>query len=172
MPKPIKRESISASASGAHRWTVPMSAKGITAEILISGPVELEQIQDLKRFVLALEAVYSRGNPGPQPEETEAIAAGDIVQIRPSADPTFGGLVFRVGRLDDYVHGYLLVPHRGGCKEAWLRYKPCEVGKLGTLRWPEAEWGLSREEAAERRKLWIGATDFSDATIQRRKTAK
>lgn len=160
MPRKTKRDTDPASLPGVHRWTVPMS-QGARAEILISGAAGIEQFRDLKRFLDLLEIAYDQAEPKVQGEKVETIAAGDIVQIRPSADSAFGGLVFRVGKFDGWkLQGYFLVPHRGGYQEAWQQFKPCEVGKIGTLKWPEAEWGLCREESERRRLLWADPGDL------------
>lgn len=68
------------------------------------------------------------------------IGAGDVVQIRPFADQTFGGMLLVVTKASAYeLRGYLLRPHRGGCREAWMRLKHCEVERIGRGCWPAAE---------------------------------
>lgn len=70
------------------------------------------------------------------PAETD-IGAGDVVQIRPFADQTFGGMLAVVTAAAPYgLRAYLLRPHRGGCREAWLRLKHCEVERVGRAHWP------------------------------------
>ncbi len=127
----------------SHRWTFPLSArKPITADVRIHGShVGVPEIRALQRYINLIEATYGEGTPGPQPEDLETIAPGDIVQLKPSADPTFGGLLLRVRKVEP-IRGYLLIPRRGGSLETWMRVKPCEIGKIGALRWPEAEWGF------------------------------
>jgi hypothetical protein len=60
------------------------------------------------------------------------IAPGDLVQIRPYADRTFGGMFMHVCRVRPaHIEGYLLRPHRGGCREAWHTFSPPELLRLG-----------------------------------------
>jgi hypothetical protein len=84
------------------------------------------------------------GLPAPRasagaPAEAE-IAAGDVVQIRPFADQTFGGMLAVITQARPYqLRGYLLRPHRGGCRDAWLKLKHCEVERIGRGLWPADE---------------------------------
>ena len=76
-----------------------------------------------------LQAIIAREQARPDPA---AIDAGDIVQIRPSADRVFGGMLVSVMKADAFtLRGYLLRPHRGACREAWLKLNPCEVLRVG-----------------------------------------
>ena len=112
------------------------------ADIRIHGShVGLPEVRALQRYLNLVESTFGDGEPGQRPEDLETITPGDIVQLKPSADATFGGLLMRVKKLDP-IRGYLLVPRRGGSLESWTRVKPCEVGKVGALRWPEAAWGF------------------------------
>lgn len=64
---------------------------------------------------------------------TPAIAPGDVVQIRPTADAAFGGMLAQICQVRPYeLRGFLLRPHRGGCREAWLRLKPTDVDRIGS----------------------------------------
>jgi hypothetical protein len=90
----------------------------------------------------ALRAILRRElSPAPPTSSAEAdIDAGDVVQIRPFADQTFGGMLLVVTKAGPYeLRGYLLRPHRGGCREAWMRLKHCEVERIGRGLWPSAE---------------------------------
>ena len=69
------------------------------------------------------------------------IAVGDVVQIQPLADRAFGGMLLQVCQTLDYeLRGFLLRPHRGGCRQAWLRLKPPEVERIGRVCWPDPEF--------------------------------
>jgi len=62
------------------------------------------------------------------------LAAGDVAQIRPQADPLFGGMLFATTQVHgDRIRGYLLRPHRGGCHEAWLTLKPTDLQRIGRM---------------------------------------
>jgi len=64
-----------------------------------------------------------------------------IVQLKPSADRTFGGALFRVTKAEtETVHGYFLTAHRGGRRAAWRRLKRCEFHVVGRAKYPEAEF--------------------------------
>ena len=72
----------------------------------------------------------------PAPEHD--ISRQDIVQIHPHADRTFGGMLVVVTAADPYsVRGYLLRPHRGGCREAWLTWHYSDVERVGRTHWPD-----------------------------------
>jgi hypothetical protein len=76
-----------------------------------------------------LRAILSREAA---PTSTGELAAGDVVQIRPTADRTFGGMLALVQQATPHqVRAILLRPHRGGCREAWLRLSPPEVARIG-----------------------------------------
>ena len=73
------------------------------------------------------------------PRDFQELAPGDLVQIRPSADRTFGGMVAAITRAEPYqLRAYVLRPHRGGCAEAWLSLKHCEVERIGPMLWRPA----------------------------------
>ena len=64
------------------------------------------------------------------------ISVQDIVQIHPDSDRVFGGMLAVVTASDAYsVRGYLLRPHRGGCREAWLTWHYSDVEKVGRTHW-------------------------------------
>jgi hypothetical protein len=100
------------------------------------------QLRTLTRAARMLEAITNE-ETGLHPEEPETeIRPGDLVQIRSTADRTFGGMVVRVTKATAAeIRGYLLRPHRGGNEEAWQRLNYCDVQKCGALLWPESEWG-------------------------------
>jgi hypothetical protein len=69
----------------------------------------------------------------------------DVVQIRRDADEVMGGMLLRVCRTTKpSVEGYLLAPHRCGGREAWYKYSPSQIVKIGRVRFKEAEWGFGR----------------------------
>jgi hypothetical protein len=71
------------------------------------------------------------------PEEAPDLSPGDIAQIRPFADREFGGMLAVITKAEPYeLRGYLLRPHRGGCRGAWLRLKHCELTRIGRAVWP------------------------------------
>jgi hypothetical protein len=84
----------------------------------------------------SLRAILRR-ELSPAPTQPEDIGAGDLVQLRPFADQTFGGMIAVVTAATLYeLRAYLLRPHRGGCRDAWLKLKPCEVERVGRSHWP------------------------------------
>lgn len=130
----------------SHHWAFPLSGvKRIMAEVYIRGPSPgLAEIRTLQRFLELIARAWPETpsfSKEPQCEDLDPINVGDVVQLRPSADEVFGGLLLRVRKLNP-IRGYLLLPRRGGALEAWTKVKPCEVGRIGALRWPEAEWGF------------------------------
>lgn len=86
----------------------------------------------LLRRLLAREAAPA-GHTAPA-----AIRAGAVIQIRPEADAHFGGMLAVITQADRYhLRGYPLRPHRGGCREAWLRWKPTDLVRIGQTYWPQ-----------------------------------
>lgn len=72
----------------------------------------------------------------------EPLHTGDIAQLRLDADPCWGGMLIRICQTGWRLRGYLLVPHRGGCRDAWCSLKACELVRIGALPYPEAAWGF------------------------------
>jgi hypothetical protein len=87
-----------------------------------------------------LRALLARADEQPAaivPEEPPELSPGDVAQIRPFADSTFGGMLAVITKAEPYeLRGYLLRPHRGGCRQAWLRLKHCELTRVGRAVWP------------------------------------
>ena len=78
-----------------------------------------------------------------------AIAAGDVVQLAPLADAKFGGMLAVICQTGPaQLRGFLLRPHRGGCREAWLTLTHTDVIRIGTTRWPDLPPFARRCEAA------------------------
>lgn len=95
----------------------------------------LAHIRELQRQISQLEEVV---NP-----DGQGHVQADVVQLKPSADPVFGGLLMRVKKRTPYeIRGYLLIPRRGGSMETWTRVKPHEATPIGQIIWPEAAWGF------------------------------
>jgi hypothetical protein len=96
----------------------------------------------------SLQAIVHRAELSPAPPTDEPapdIAAGDVVQIRPFADHAFGGMLAMVMKAEPYqLRGYLLRPHRGGCREAWLRLHYCDVERIGRSFWPADSTDFAR----------------------------
>lgn len=69
----------------------------------------------------------------------DSIEPGDLVQLRPGADPTWGTSFLLVCQIreDGRVVGQILRPHRGGYREAWYSYSPPEVARIGRSPFPE-----------------------------------
>ena len=105
--------------------------------------LRLDQIRVLTRATDMLRAIATDefGELLDAPEKD--IRPGDLVQIRPEADPIMGGMVVRVTKATpDAIRGYMLRPHRGGSQQAWSTLHYSDVQKAGRLFWPEAEWGM------------------------------
>jgi hypothetical protein len=66
---------------------------------------------------------------------------GDLVQLRPQACRTFGGMLAVVCHAaPQELRGFLLRPHRGGCREAWLRWHHGDVELIGRTQRPQPEF--------------------------------
>lgn len=90
----------------------------------------------LLRALLAREATSQAA-----PLEYSDLAAGDVAQIRPFADAAFGGMLVQITAAEPYeLRGFLLRPHRGGCRDAQLRLKHCELERIGRSYWPDPEF--------------------------------
>lgn len=139
-----------------HRWVFPV-APGIDAEISVSaGQLTAEHIRTLRSHLALLERTLSFPASEGEPDQRliDPATPGDLVQIAPATDPVFGGLVARVTQTTPTtVRGYLLVPHRGGNREAWQSFNRSEVDRVGRVRWPEAEWGF-RTGKTRRGSMW------------------
>lgn len=136
---------MSAAPLRPHRWIFPVSP-GVDAEVLLPDCVlTAEHIRTLRAHLAVLERTLESRPPGGEPDLrlVDPATPGDLVQIAPSADPVFGGLVARVTQTTPSgVRGYLLVPHRGGAREAWQTFKQAVIERVGRVKWPEAEWGF------------------------------
>lgn len=108
-----------------------------------------EELKALRRLIARAE----HAAPSPPSGDFLELAAGDLVQIRPSADRAFGGMLAAITRAEPYqLRAYLLRPHRGGCAEAWLKLKHCEVERVGRMLWPpESAFALRKWCADETR---------------------
>ena len=99
---------------------------------MLSGMLTSEEARVLRNLLARAEVIPSPALP---------FMPGDIVQIQPLADQTFGGMLVEVCQASPYeLRGFLLRPHRGGCRQAWLRLKPVEVERIGRTYWPDPEF--------------------------------
>ena len=93
-----------------------------------------------------LRALLSREATDAAGIDTAELSSGDIAQIRPLSDRTLGGLLFFVTQALPYqVRGYLLRPHRGGCREAWLSFHHGDLERIGRPYFPAPEFSRRRE---------------------------
>jgi hypothetical protein len=93
------------------------------------------------RALLQRESAQLGTRSQAEPAEYSDLAAGDVAQIRPFADEAFGGMLVQITATTPYeLRGFLLRPHRGGCREAWLRLKPCQLERIGRVYWPDPEF--------------------------------
>jgi hypothetical protein len=88
----------------------------------------------------ALEAILQRArseaSSGTAP--ADAIAPGDIMQLRPGSDSTWETSLLFVHKVDaGKIRGAIMRPHRGGCKEAWASYTPPQLIRVGRAPFPE-----------------------------------
>jgi hypothetical protein len=106
------------------------AAAALQSEVLT--PTETETL----RALLAREAA-------PTSQHAGELAAGDVVQILPAADRAFGGMLAQITQAKPYqLRAVLLRPHRGGCRDAWLRLKLPEVARIGAA--PQANPEFAR----------------------------
>lgn len=148
---------MSLSAPRLHRWVFPVSPT-VEAEVsLHGGELTAEHIRVLRSHLAILERTLAM--PAASGEQdlrvVDPVTPGDLAQLAPSSDPVFGGMVMRVCQCaSNLVRGYFLVPHRGGAREAWQKFKQSELSRVGRVRWPEAEWGFRTAGTGKRAKLW------------------
>ena len=86
-----------------------------------------------------LESILKRARHAAAAPANDTIAPGDVVQLRPGADPHWETsllLVCRV-RQDGSISGQILRPHRGGHAVAWYTYRPPAIAKVGSTPFPE-----------------------------------
>jgi len=99
-------------------------------------PALLAHLRELQHHLILLEQEIN-GSTGP-------IEQAQVVQLKPSADPAYGGLLMRVTQRTPYeIRGYLLLPRRGGSRETWTRLAPHDVTPIGRIVYPEAEYGFA-----------------------------
>jgi len=114
-----------------------------------SSPLE-QVISSLEHDTAVLRRLADDG-AGVLPEPCGA--PGTVAQLKPDADPVLGGMLVRLTQIDRYgVRGYLLVPHRGGCREAWWRGAPSDIWRLGRLLAPEPSWAFRTAEREGQRQ--------------------
>jgi hypothetical protein len=100
------------------------------------------ELKCLRRLITRAE----HAAPSPPSTDFQELSPGDVVQIRPSADPAFGGMLAAVTKAEPYqLRAYVLRPHRGGCAEAQLRLHHSDVERVGRMLWPpESAFALRR----------------------------
>jgi len=92
-----------------------------------------EHTAALRALLTELESQAPRAG-----EDCDDLKPGDVAQIRPYACKAFGGMLVVITRAEPYeLRGSLLRPHRGGCREAWLSLKHCELERVGRPHWPD-----------------------------------
>lgn len=136
-------------------WGFPLSGS-VDVEVRISGgPVGAAEIAALRRSIEVIEIGFRESLP---PAES-FLHQDTVVQLKPSADPVFGGLLMRVQDSElNLLRGYLLRPHRGGCREAWWKARPGDVDYVGRVIWPEAAWGFRPYASA-----WAAAAGLDES---------
>jgi len=97
-------------------------------------------IATLEEQTAALRRIAGNGAGVTFPDPDEAAV---IAQLKPDADPVFGGMLLRITQTrNEGVRGYFLVPHRGGCREAWWRAHHADIWRIGRLAVPEPPWAF------------------------------
>ena len=125
-----------------HCWKLPLSARSEAEFRICGGPLTAVDFETLRKYVDLIDDAVTNGH-APALDEIPKVDSREIVQLKSTADPVFGGLLLRVKEwLPDAVRGYLLVAHRGGCREAWWTAKHCQIEPIGRLKSPEAEFGF------------------------------
>jgi len=88
----------------------------------------------------ALRGLLARAEAGAIAEPATP-DAGTIAQLHPLADPVFGGMLFYItATRNGQARGFLLRPHRGGCREAWLTLPMSSLHPIGRAPWPDPEF--------------------------------
>jgi hypothetical protein len=88
----------------------------------------------------------------------DTITPGDVVQLQPGANSTWGTSLMLVCKVDgNQVRGQLLRPHRGGCREAWAEFSPPQLARVGRAPFPEPEpniksWAYQPDRQPERKQ--------------------
>jgi hypothetical protein len=93
-----------------------------------------DQLSALEELLAAARPAQAAGTAA----AAEAIAAGDVVQLRPGASHTWETSLMLVTKNDGRrIKGQIMRPHRGGCMEAWGSYSAPELIRIGRLPFPE-----------------------------------
>lgn len=144
-----------------HSWKLPLSDRSEAELRICGGPLAPADFHTLRKYVDLIEDAVTNDQV-PALDEIPQADSRLIVQLKSTADPVFGGLLLRVKEwLPDAVRGYLLVAHRGGCRQAWWTAKHCQIEPIGRLKSPEAEFGFHAYRWARKgdkvRDLWTEA---------------
>ena len=92
-----------------------------------------DQLSALEALLTAARLAAAAGTAA-----AEAIAAGDVVQLRPGASHTWETSLMLVTQNDGRrIRGQVLRPHRGGCRDAWATHSAPELIRTGRLPFPE-----------------------------------
>ena len=96
----------------------------------------VEEIQMLESLLRRARHAISAALDQPN---GSAIAAGDVVQLRPGADAHWETSLLLVGKVreDGGISGTILRPHRAGAREAWYTFQPPDVCLVGRTPFPE-----------------------------------
>jgi hypothetical protein len=89
-----------------------------------------------------LEAILERARAAAGADRSAtytSLQPGDVVQLRPGADPTWETSLLLVTQAleDGRIRGQVLRPHRSGCREAWYTFSTPEVIRIGRTPFPE-----------------------------------
>lgn len=92
--------------------------------------------------LLVLESLLSRARHAAGVDRAsllDPIHVGDVVQLRPGADPHWQSSFLYVCRIrpDGRIEGQILRPHRGGYREAWWDFSLPEIARIGRAPFPE-----------------------------------
>lgn len=85
-----------------------------------------------------MDSLLRRARTDAATSPPDELLPGDVVQLRPGIDRAWETSMILVTKVDSYkVRGQILRPHRGGCPEAWHRFRPGEVVRVGRIVYPE-----------------------------------
>jgi hypothetical protein len=96
----------------------------------------------------ALESLLVRARAAAGQARSESggtVNVGDLVQLRPGADPHWQTSLLLVCKIrdDGRISGVMLRPHRSGSRDAWYAYSPPEVIRIGRTPFPPPEPAVS-----------------------------
>jgi hypothetical protein len=69
--------------------------------------------------------------------ESEPLARGDVIQLDPAHDTTFGGCLFIVTAVKTWgVQAVCIMPHTEGPRQAYYRAPWGRFARVGAAPWP------------------------------------